>query len=177
MIEMNKGNSPRIELQTRIRVVRQNYDKLSRGDIAVLRRCHTAADVALEGVFWRIGGSLAQEQRNLAHVVLHFGLAPHRTTTRFSFGRLLQRKLGDTSSGALRFRRLLDSRDRDDLDHRLRGLLRLACDKSTPVDWGVLGVDILWFLASSDNVRRAWAQDFYAPVSSPDGENSSASNP
>ena len=28
--------------------------------------------------------------------------------------------------GALRFRRLLDCRDRDDLDHRLRGMLKLA---------------------------------------------------
>ena len=65
----------------------------------------------------------------------------------------------------LRFRRLLDSRDRDELDHRLRGILKLAAGDKTPVDWGVLGVDILWFFAESDMVRRRWAQDFYAPIS------------
>jgi CRISPR type I-E-associated protein CasB/Cse2 len=47
----------------------------------------------------------------------------------------------------------------------LRRVLRLACADKTPVDWGVLGVDILRFFADSDNVRRTWAQDFYAPIS------------
>ena len=28
-----------------------------------------------------------------------------------------------------------------------------------------LGTDILWFFAESGNVRRRWAQDFYAPTS------------
>jgi CRISPR type I-E-associated protein CasB/Cse2 len=50
------------------------------------------------------------------------------------------------------------------LDHRLRGILRLACGSGAPVDWGVLGVDILWFFAESGSVRRRWAQDFYAPA-------------
>ena len=74
----------------------------------------------------------------------------------------------DRIGAALRFRRLLSCRDRerDELDHRLRGVLRLACADKAPVDWGVLGVDILWFFAESDSVRRRWAQDFYAPTSS-----------
>jgi len=72
-------------------------------------------------------------------------------------------QLGDGDGPALRFRRLLDSRDRDELEHRLRGILKLASHDRVPVDWGVLGVDILWFFAGSDSVRRRWAQDFYAP--------------
>jgi CRISPR type I-E-associated protein CasB/Cse2 len=98
-------------------------------------------------------------------VVLLFPLAPHATNEKFSFGRYLFRQIGDRDNALLRFRRLLDSRDRDELDHRLRGILRLASGDRTPVDWGVLGTDILWFFAESDAVRRRWAQDFYAPIS------------
>jgi hypothetical protein len=47
----------------------------------------------------------------------------------------------------------------------LRGILKLASGDHVPLDWGVLGTDILWFFAESDSVRRRWAQDFYAPTS------------
>jgi CRISPR type I-E-associated protein CasB/Cse2 len=77
----------------------------------------------------------------------------------------LRTQLGDSDGATLRFRRLLDSRDPDDLDHRLRGIVRLAAGDHTPLDWGVFGTDILWFFAESDSVRRRWAQDFYAPTS------------
>lgn len=147
-----------------LREVRGQYDKLSRGQIASLRRCRSADEIALDGTYWRVGGSLAQREVHLRHVVLLFPLAHHARQGRFSFGRFLSHQLGDTDGAALRFRRLLDSRDRDDLDHRLRGILRLACPDKTPVDWGVLGKDILWFFAESDAVRRRWAQDFYAPT-------------
>lgn len=159
--------SPAKELCADLRAVRGRYDKLPRGDRASLRRCRTADEIALEGTYWRIGGLLAQRQVHLPHVVLLFPLAPQATHERFSLGGFLNRRLGSSSGAALRFRRLLDSRDRDDLDHRLRGLLRLACADQAPVDWGVLGTDILWFFAESDAVRRRWAQDFYAPVASP----------
>ena len=42
--------------------------------------------------------------------------------------------------------------------------MRLACGNRDPVDWGVLGTDMLWFFAESGSVRRRWAQDFYAPI-------------
>jgi CRISPR type I-E-associated protein CasB/Cse2 len=158
--------SPAAELCTDIRAVRARYDKLSRGEVASLRRCRTADEVSIEGTYWRVGSSLAQRQSHLPHVVLLFPLAQQVAKEKFLLGRLLRNKLGDSAGAALRVRRLLDSRDRDDLDHRLRGILRLACADRTPVDWGVLGTDILWFFAESGAVRRRWAQDFYAPTTS-----------
>lgn len=151
-------------LRDAIRATRRRYDALDRGKTASVRRCRTADEVALEGVYWRIGDALAREQSHLPHVVLLFPLAPHASKDGFSFGRYLQPQLGDSVGAAIRFRRLLGSRDRDELDHRLRGLLKLAGGDTRPVDWGILGTDILWFFADSGNVRRRWAQDFYAPT-------------
>ena len=152
------------ELQEDLRAVRRRYDDLKRGRTAPIRHCHTAHEVALEAVYWDIGKSLAQKKPDLAHVVLLFPLATQaRTSNRpFTFGQFLRQRLGDGGGAALRFRRLLASRDRDELVHRLRGVLRLACADKAPVDWGVLGADILRF-ADNDSVRRNWAQNFYAP--------------
>jgi CRISPR type I-E-associated protein CasB/Cse2 len=154
-------------LRAALRGVRARYDHLDRGKTAQLRRCRTADDVALEGAYWRIGEALAREQWHLPHVVLLFPLAPQAASAeeKFSLGRYLRRQIGDSDGATLRFRRLLDSRDRDELDHRLRGMLRLAAGDHAPVDWGALGMDVLWFFAESDSVRRRWAQDFYAPTS------------
>jgi len=143
--------------------VRARYDLLSRGQTASLRRCRTADEVALEGIFWRVAGDLGRDERHLAQVVLLFPLATQTNRAQFSFGRYLRHSLPEGDGATLRFRRLLDSRDRDELGHRLRGILRLAARSQGTVDWGVLGVDILWFFAESDSVRRRWAQDFYAP--------------
>jgi CRISPR type I-E-associated protein CasB/Cse2 len=150
-------------LRDEVREVRIKYDRLPRGLTAAIRRCRTADDVALDGTFWRIGGQLAQRQNHLAGVVLLFPLAKHATNDRFSFGRYLKQEVGDGAGGLLRVRRLLDSRDRPELLHRLRATLRLAARADVPVDWGVLGEDIFWFFDDSDRVRRRWAQDFYAP--------------
>lgn len=154
------------KLREELRAVRLRYDDLRRGETAPLRRCRTADEVVRERAYWRIGGALAQGKHDLAHVVLLFPLAPQaRPSARpFTFGQFLRRQLGDGDGAALRFRRLLASRDEDELDHRLRGVLRLACADKTPVDWGVLGADILWFFAENDIVRRSWAQNFYAPL-------------
>jgi CRISPR type I-E-associated protein CasB/Cse2 len=154
-------------LRDALRAVRGRYDQLDRGKTAQIRRCRTADDVALEGAYWKIAAALAHSQRHLPHVVLLFPLAPQASSSarRFSVGRHVRTKLGDSDGATLRVRRLLDSRDRDDLDHRLRGILRLAAGDHAPLDWGVLGTDILWFFAERDNVRRRWAQDFYAPTS------------
>lgn len=153
-------------LREQLRAVRGRYDALRRGDTAPLRRCRSASDLVLEPNFWKVGGTLARERRHLAHVVLQFPLAPQyrAKTPHFSFGRFLRRELGDNDGAKLRMRRVLASRDRDELDHRLRAILRLACADGGAVDWGTLGTDILWFFAESDAVRRRWAQDFYAPI-------------
>jgi CRISPR type I-E-associated protein CasB/Cse2 len=166
MTEPERPADHRQALAQDLRSVRAAYDQLERGESAAIRRARDAAELALEGVFWRIGGATARRERHLAHVVLAFPLAEHRTMATFSFGLYLQRAIGANASGLMRFRRLLASRDRDELDRRLRALLRLAAKDGAPVDWGVLGADVLWFFASSDRVRRRWAQDFYAPIAS-----------
>jgi CRISPR type I-E-associated protein CasB/Cse2 len=163
----SKTRSP-AALVDELRAVRARFDKLPRGDVAVLRRCRTADEIALEGDYWRIRGGLA---RDISHVVLLFPLAGQANREGFSFGRFLRHQLrgrdGKVSPAAtLRFRRLLDSRDKAELTHRLRGLLRLACAAGAPVDWGALGSELVWFFAESGSVRRRWAQDFYAPTSS-----------
>lgn len=128
-------------LREALRSVRRRYDQLDRGKTAQIRRCRTADDVALEGAYWKIGETLAYAQRHLPHVVLLYPMAPHASISgrRFSFGRYLRRQIGDSDGATLRFRRLLDSRDREELDHRLRGILRLAAGDHAPVDWGSSG--------------------------------------
>jgi CRISPR type I-E-associated protein CasB/Cse2 len=160
----SQANQPGRVLVDAIRGVRKRYDELGRGKTATLRRCRTADEVALEGAYWRVANTLARDQRYLTHVVLLFPFATHARKEAFSFGHYLRRTVGDLESATLRLRRLLDARDRDELDHRMRGLLRLAAASGMPVDWGELGKDILWFFASSDAVRRRWTQDFYAPL-------------
>ena len=166
MTDKTEKNHQADTLREALRAVRRRYDHLDRGTTAQIRRCRTADEVALEGAYWRIAQALAQQQW-LPHVVLLFPLAPHASNQgrRFSFGGYLHRQLGDGDGATLRFRKLLDSHDPDDLDHRLRSILRLAAGDHAPLDWGVLGTDIRWFFAESDGVRRRWAQDFYAPTS------------
>jgi len=156
------------QLVAGIRAVRARYDQLERGQVAQLRRCRSASDVALEATYWRVAGDFSKSSPNLArhmaHVVLLFPYAGHRTKTGFSVGRFLRDQLGDKAGANLRFRRVLSVESRDELDHRLRALLRLTAAGGARVDWGVLGRDMLWFFAESDATRRRWAQDFYAPM-------------
>ncbi|MEI8256955.1 MAG: type I-E CRISPR-associated protein Cse2/CasB [Deltaproteobacteria bacterium] len=172
---MSKTDQLRQDLQA----ARRRYDGLRRGQTAALRRRRSADEVVLEAIYWHVGGALAHTRRDLPHVVLLFPLAPqlHSTARTFSFGRFLRRHLGDSDGAMLRFRRLLASGDRDELDHRLRGVLRLACADKSPVDWGVLGADILQFFnTESDHVRRRWAQDFYAPIFHNDADSAAATS-
>ncbi len=151
------------ELAVELRKVRRRYDALDRGQTAPLRRCRSATELLLESSYWRVVEA-AGDIPNLAHVVLHFPLAAQVANERFAFGSFLRQQLPDTDGAALRLRRLLDCRDRSELDHRLRAMLRLTCGDGGAVDWGSLGRDVLWYFAESDAVRRRWAQDFYAPL-------------
>lgn len=156
------------QLAASIRLVRARYDQLERGPVAQLRRCRSAAAIELEGAYWRVAGDFSKSNPNLTrhvpHLVLLFPYAGQRTKSTFSVGQFLRDHLGDKPGANLRFRRVLSAESRDELDHRLRGLLRLAAADGARVDWGVLGRDILWFFAESDATHRRWAQDFYAPM-------------
>lgn len=146
-----------------VRAARRTYDALSPSDRAVLRRCREADEVAMEGAFWRVVRTAPESARGrLAEVVACFPAADQlKRVNGFSpgghFRRALlggRRELSD--AGALRFRQLVQARDRGELIHRLRRLLVFA---EAPVDWGVLGLDVFYW---GDRVRRKWAQDFYS---------------
>ncbi len=160
------------ELATSIRDIRARFDALDRGEVAHVRRSRSARELVLEPVYWRVVGDVSARHAEIAahgaHVVLLFPYAKHRAHPRFATGRYFRDHLGDGDGAALRFRRLLACESREELDHRMRGVLRLVAGEGAPVDWGVLGRDLLWFFAESNRVRRDWAQDFYAPLRTAD---------
>lgn len=166
------------QLAAGIRAVRARYNHLERGAVARLRRCRSASDIELEAAYWRVAGDFVKSSpnfaRHLPHVVLLFPYAGQRIRIGFSVGRFLRDHLGDSAGASLRFRRLLSVESRDELDHRLRALLRLATSTGGRVDWGILGRDMFWFFAESDATRRRWAQDFYAPMTRAAAADSSA---
>lgn len=143
-----------------VREARRRFDSMSAGDRAQLRRTKDVEDLLMEGAYWRLVGNL--HRPGLPNVVLLFGEAPHRIFKMgFSFGRFLKQHLpSNEESQSLRFRRIIES-EREDLPHRMRGLLRLASKREKPVDWGALGADIIFF---GDAVKRRWTQDFFAPI-------------
>lgn len=150
-----------------LRGVRRAYDALAPGDRAVLRRCRDRDDVVLEGAFWQaVAGASAARRASFATAVLLFAAAPQRRPAgRFRTGAFFRRALYPgkrvvKAAEATRFRQLVQCRDESELAHRMR---RLLVHANAPVDWGVLGLDLVrWRPAGS--VCRAWSQDFYAPL-------------
>lgn len=162
------------ELEERVRRLRSSYDALPPGGRATLRRCGTADELLLEGTFWRLVAEAAvpdNQRTRMAHVVACFDAAQQSDHAE-PFGRWLRRTAFDRTTDAdlparaVRVRRLLAARDRDELVHQLRRLLRHGFQSAhRGVEWGALGTDILFW---GDGVRRRWAQDFFAPARHPD---------
>ena len=163
---------------TAIRRVRALYDgeHFGAGYKAILRRCARAGDVLEEGAFWYLvsaAGIPVSEADAFAPIVLAFPAAKHGARSGFSLGRYLRRAIYDDAKEkelpqrATRFRQLLAVRDgeRDELGRKLRRLLQQAYQKTeAPVDWGIVGADVLYW---GDAVRRRWASDFFAFDPSP----------
>ncbi len=63
-----------------------------------------------------------------------------------------------------RMKQLLDS-DRDEICGRVVRLVRYAGTRGIPVDYRMLGCDLLFW---GDRVRRRWAQDFWGGASAAD---------
>jgi CRISPR type I-E-associated protein CasB/Cse2 len=158
------------ELRVALRAVRRNYDKLSRGARARLRRCSSAEELRLLGAFYQVADGLQREQPHLHHVVYLFAFAEQlpKLPAHWSFGVFLRRRIADSPTGRHRFERLLAANSRRELDRHCRELLRQCCATSgARVEWGALGQDVLWYFAQSDRVRVKWAQGFFAPLASP----------
>lgn len=168
-------SSERDLMKEKIREVRRRFDALPPGDRARLRRSRSAGEIALEGSYWRIAEGAHRSA--LPGVVLLFAEAPQtrRLGITFAFGRFLKARLSSGEEGRdLRFRRVIASADRDELYHRMRGILRLASGGDAPVDWGELGLDLINFFPG-EHVRRAWTEAYFAPTQiavKPNKENS-----
>lgn len=145
--------------------LRARYDALPPGAKATLRRCGTANELRVEGVYWRLIDDAAvpsAARSNMAYVVGCFDTAESGSE---SFARWLRRtaygdvKSGDLPARSVRFRRLLAASHGDELVHHLRALLRQGFQKSSRgVNWSELGADIFFF---GDAVRRRWAEQFF----------------
>jgi CRISPR type I-E-associated protein CasB/Cse2 len=162
----------REELEAGFARLRSDYDELRKrrpGDQAVLRRCRDGDAVQLEGVFWRLVGQSRFPDKlpksSIAMVVSAFPGAEHRLQRGFRFGRfmadLLDPQHDGDASRSLRFRELVRADDTTELCRRLRRLLRRA---EGPVDWGVLGADIVQFDHPNSFIQRKWIQDFFSPL-------------
>ena len=83
-------------------------------------------------------------------------LAEIRNTSQTKLGKACRRRLTER-----RFRRLLQSRDRDDLVHQLRGVVRILDRSANPVEL----VDIIQYWGP--NMRRRVAQDYFGSSEEP----------
>ncbi len=84
-----------------------------------------------------------------------------------SFGAVMRRIRDKTGSGSIEARlvALLQAHP-EDLPGHLRGCVTLAGSNEVPVDWTQFLMDITGLLSGgdwADNVRKRWAQDFWAP--------------
>jgi len=140
-----------------------------RGDRARLRRCRDIDDVLLTPVYYGVRHELVKRglsphslsDRKLAAVV---GLLAWIDEDDFSeaFSRQLARRRKDSQDAklsGLRFRRLLDIEDRNELYHEMIGVLRLLDGKANVEDFA--RQLYAWGPDSSNWVRRRWAEDYY----------------
>ena len=144
-----------------------------RGDRPALQRCRTIDEVLMTEAYHRARGELRnigyQPEKHdvelatviglLAHVRQHVPAGQKGRSLAFQMARGQKEGEGARVSG-LRFRRLLQARDRDELYTRLMGVIRLL-DRS--VDVNLLANDAFYWRAETSNtVRRKWAEDYWA---------------
>lgn len=150
----------------------EGLEEHHRGDRPELRRCRNIDDVLMSEAYHRArrllagaGFSVQYQDEKLANVI---GLFAHvRTHQKAPKARSLAVQMasgGSAGEGArvsgLRFRRLLQVRDRDELYARLMGVIRLL---DQTVDINLLARDVFYWSADTGNrVRRQWATDYWA---------------
>lgn len=146
------------EIQEIAKTIRNRYDNLHNRQISAIKRCHVTEDLKLESSYYTL---IREFKGDLSGVVILFPYASQVIdASNFYFGSYLKNNLANLSedSKERRFRQLVDSQDKDQLTHRLRGLLKIS---DSPVDWGVLGSDILRFFWQGGSVKKSWAEGFY----------------
>jgi len=174
----NKQTSTREKFISYGRVLRRIYDDdhlCRRADRNAMRSLRMSSEILTEGAFWKLQTlansthereyqeSLQPSPLFIGPVVLCFPSCK-ASTDGVSLGKFLQHLKGkeseQTTSRDLHFRRLLASRDVDDLIHQLRRILKQI---DRPVDWGMVFADLFdWQREKArDRVKQRWAEDFY----------------
>jgi len=145
-----------------IREIRDQWDDLAESERQSLMRCFDAQAILNDRTFWKIAASVPDAHRlRIAHLVACFPAAEQLADpTGFKPGAFLREALHPgrdrvEPAEANRYRQLVQARDVDELVPRLKKILGAA---DRPVDWGVLGRDML---AWSDKVRKVWDRDFF----------------
>lgn len=143
-----------------------------RGDRALLRRCHTLDEVLLTPVFYQVREAVRQrapallERRDaderLAAVLGVLAWVEVDDVER-PFARQLGRRRGDSDDAllsGLRFRKLIEARDRDELFNLLRSAIQLL---NRTANVRSLARDLFWWSPDTGNTsRRAWAEGYYS---------------
>jgi CRISPR type I-E-associated protein CasB/Cse2 len=152
--------------------VHRAYARLSPGYRAILRRAGTPDELRIEGVFWRLMEDVsvpAGDRWRMAEIVLCFDAEREKPAVRLHFARWVRRIAfskvtnEDLPARAVRFRRLLAARNRNELVHEMRRLLRQGYQQQhrLGVDWGLLGADVFFW---NEGVRRRWAEQFFSNI-------------
>jgi CRISPR system Cascade subunit CasB len=148
----------------------------NRGDRAQLRRCRELDDVLLEPVYYDVRQRLAklgidvasdfEGDRRLACVLGLLAWVKENDERRTFSQQLAGRRneSDDAKLSGLRFRRLLQIDDRDELYRSLIGVVRLV---GGTVNIPEFVTDIYyWRPDSSSRVRKRWAEDYYSAAPS-----------
>ncbi len=125
------------------------------GERAALRRAHDPLDAVLSPSFHRLAAALPSEidSRRLTYIATLLA----RVDTDEPGRNIAQACNGPVSEA--RFRRLVESSDRDDLHHQLRGILQLLGRRANLLD--LANTVYFW----GDARRRRWATDYYTRAS------------
>ncbi len=143
-----------------------------RGDRAILRRCRDLDAVMLTPVFYGVRDAVRRQEgdlldtweadERLAAVVGLLAWVESDNAAR-PFCRQLGRKRADSEDAlisGLRFRRLLEARDRRDLFVQMRGALDLLHREVNVRDFAT---DLFyWSPDTTNRVRRKWAEGYYS---------------
>ena len=128
------------------------FAQLDPGQRARLRRCHRPLDVVLEPSFHRLAARVPDiDAKRLAPVV--WLLAHVRANDGRRLGQALKGRLSE-----LRFRRLLEAEDRDELANDLRTAARLLDNRANILEMAQL----IYFWG--DPARRRLATEYYGGI-------------
>jgi CRISPR type I-E-associated protein CasB/Cse2 len=134
------------------------------GDRAELRRCKSISEILITPAFYRLRNramSVAVHDETLAAIAGVLANVDESTSERFGQAMATKKEKSDNAKvSGLRFRRLLEHKDLDELYLPLVRIVRMM-GRTVPI--GSLAADIaMWAWEDGrDRVRKDWARDYY----------------